>query len=150
MVDFELPGNEEIKDTNKSMSKGRKFLNCCKKVFSWNKEERPLTAQEAYFKTKYGDISSLDEYIEAAQNHIAFEIRRNMIPNVYTNINEDKFHSYYAMVDFDKGMEPYVDEIFKPFKDNGFQFIPLHDRIEEINNASVWLISWDKRRNLKR
>ena len=150
MAEFELPGNEEILNANKKVSKGRKLLNCCKSIFPWNKEEKPLTAQEAYFKTKYGDISSLDEYIEVAQNHIALEIRRNMTPNVYANINEDKFHSYYAMVDFDEDMVPYVDEIFKPFKDNGFQFIPLHDRIEEINNASVWLISWDKRRNLKR
>lgn len=131
-------------------SKGTGFFNCCKKLLKWKKDEHPLTAQEAYFKTKYGDISSLDEYIEVAQNHIALEIRRNMIPDTYTSINEDKFHSYYAMVDFDEDMVPYVEEIFKPFKDNGFQFIPLHNRIEEINNASVWLISWDKRRKLER
>lgn len=140
----------EAQTFDKKASKCHKFLNCCKKLFHWNREDKPLTAQEAYFKTKYGDISSLDEYIEVAQNHIALEIRRNMIPNTYASINEDKFHSYYAMIDFDEDMIPYVEEIFKPFKDNGFQFIPLHNRIEEINNASVWLISWDKRRKLER
>lgn len=149
MAEFELPGNDDII----IQSKKEKFVKLVKS--KWNtligrKEERPLTAQEAYFKTKYGDISSLDEYIEVAQKHIALEIKRNMTPNTYASINEDKFHSYYAMVDFDEDMVPYVDEIFKPFKENGFLFIPLHDRIEEINNASVWLISWDKRRNLKR
>jgi len=150
MAEFELPGNEEIKDANKSISKGRKFLNCCKKMVPWHRNEKPLTAQEAYFRTKYGDITSLDEYIAVAQNHIALEIKRCLSPNLYANADEDKFHSYYAMVDFDEDMVPYVDEIFKPFRDNGFQFIPLHDRIEEINNASVWLISWDKRRKLER
>jgi hypothetical protein len=130
--------------------KHRFFRRCMKSIFPWYRNEKPLTAQEAYFRTKYGDITSLDEYIKVAQNHIALEIKRCMSPNMYANANEDKFHSYYAMVDFDEDMIPYVDEIFKPFRDNGFQFIPLHDRIEEINNASVWLISWDKRRKLER
>lgn len=138
-----------MEERQSAPSKGRKLLSCCKNVFK-KREEEILTAQEAYFRTKYGDIKSLDEYIKVAQNHIALEIRRNMIPNTYESANEDKFHSYYAMVDFDDDMVPYVEEIFKPFKDKGFQFIPLSDRIEEINNASVWLISWDKRKNLQR
>ena len=132
-------------------NKNKGFLRCCKRVFfPWKKDRKLLTAQEAYFKTKYGDITSLEEYIEVAKNHIELEIKRSMFPNIYEDANEDKFHSYYAMVDFDEDMVPYVDEIFKPFKDNGFKFIPLHDRIEEVNNASVWLISWDFRKNLKR
>lgn len=130
--------------------KHRFFNRCMKSIFPWHRNEKPLTAQEAYFRTKYGDITSLDEYITVAQNHIALEIKRCISPNLYANANEDKFHSYYAMVDFDEDMVPYVDEIFKPFRDNGFKFIPLHDRIEEVNNASVWLISWDKRRKLER
>lgn len=147
MTEIELYENKEV---NKKIGKGLKFLRCCKKALIWEKEKKLLTAQEAYFKTKYDDISSLDEYIKVAQNHIELEIKRNIMPNVYADVNENKFRSYYAMVDFDEDLVPYVDEIFKPFIDNGFQFIPLHARIEEINNASVWLISWDKRRNLKR
>lgn len=139
---------------NTEQSKAKKFLNSfiskCSKLFFPREDDMPLTAEQAYFKTKYGDISSLEQYIKVAQSHIAIEIKRNMFPNTMSNANEDKFHSYYAMVDFDDDMVPYVEEIFKPFKDNGFLFIPLHDRIEEINKASVWLISWDKRRNLKR
>ena len=119
------------------------------KVFG-RSEQKIITAEEAYFKTKYGNISSLDDYIKIAQEHISNEIKRMIIPNTYANSNEDKFHSYYAIVDFDDDMVPYVEEIFKPFKDSGFEFIPLHDRIDEVNKASVWLISWDKRRNLKR
>lgn len=138
---------------NNEKSKMNKFLDGFKskcEMLLGHREERLMTAEEAYFKTKYGDISSLEEYIKVAQAHIALEIRRNMYPDTCSSVYEDKFHSYYAMVDFDDDMVPYVDEIFKPFRDNGFLFIPLHDRIEEINNASVWLISWDKRRNLKR
>ena len=57
MAEFELPGNEDIKN----VSKGRKFFHCCKNVLLGRKDEKPLTAQEAYFKTKYGDISSLGQ-----------------------------------------------------------------------------------------
>ena len=142
---------ENIMTKDEEDTKKHCFFNrCMKSIFPWHRNEKPLTAQEAYFRTKYGDITSLDEYIKVAQNHIALEIKRCMSPDMYASANEDKFHSYYAMVDFDEDMVPYVDEIFKPFRDNGFQFIPLHDRIEEINNASVWLISWDKRRKLER
>ena len=142
---------ENIMTKAEEDSKKHRFFNrCMKSIFPWHRNEKLLTAQEAYFRTKYGDITSLDEYIAVAQNHIALEIKRCLSPNLYANADEDKFHSYYAMVDFDEDMVPYVDEIFKPFRDNGFQFIPLHDRIEEVNNASVWLISWDKRRKLER
>lgn len=114
------------------------------------RDEPVLNAEETYFRTKYDGISSLEEYITAAQRHISLEIRRNIIPNAYANNTENNFRSYYTTIDFDEDMSPYADKIFKPFKENGFKFIPLHDHIDELKNISLWLISWDKRNSFKK
>jgi hypothetical protein len=37
-----------------------------------------------------------------------------------------------------------VDEIFKPFKEGGFKIINLSEKIDEIDNEHVYLISWKK------
>lgn len=107
-----------------------------------HKEEEVFTAEKAWIETTYGQGSyqTVEKRIVAKQNHIKSMIRSKYtqaIPNGCIN-----FTSYHCVVDIENDLMNHIDEVFKPFKDNGFKVINLSERIEEIEDEYVFLISW--------
>lgn len=109
--------------------------------------EQPLTAQFAYYKTKYGDITSPEEYVKIVQKYIKKLIKSKMYPRTAPSTTGDElfFHSYYCVVDLDNDLKKYVNQIFQPFVEGGFKIINLGERIDEVKHGLVFLISWDHR-----
>lgn len=103
-----------------------------------------VSATDAFFRTKYGDIKSPEQYVEVAQSYIRRMIESRIDP--YRRDPKDAiFRSYYCIVDFDSEMRDYMDKIFEPFKRDGYLVTKLSGRIEEIKNELVFIVSWDKR-----
>lgn len=104
-------------------------------------KEKALTAEEAYFKTKYGVYRTVEQRIKDNQKNIKELIKSKVTPAYKA---ETKFSSFYCVIDLDDELKPYVNDIFKPFIENGFKVINLSDKVEEINDELVFLISWYK------
>ena len=129
---------------SKEKNEGTGFFTRLKKAMGVNTDKNGLNATDAFFKTKYGDITSPEQYIEVAQNYIIRMITTRM--DQYNRDPRDAvFRSYYCLVDFDSEMGEYMDEIFAPFVERGFNIINLSDKVPEINSDYVFAVSWDKR-----
>lgn len=102
-------------------------------------KEKAFTAEEAYFKTKYGVYKTVEQRIKDNQKNIKELIRSKVSPAYKA---ETKFSSFYCVIDLDDELKPYVDEIFKPFIENGFNVINLSEKVDEINDELVFLVSW--------
>ena len=117
------------------------FKENIKKWFkSIDTKEKAFTAEEAYFKTKYGVYRTVEQRIKDNQKNIMDLIKSKVSPTSYKS--DTKFSSFYCVVDLDDEMKPYVDDIFKPFIDNGFNVINLSEKVDEINDELVYLVSW--------
>ena len=46
------------------------------------------------------------------------------------------------MMDIEDDLAACVETVFKPFVDNGFTIINLSDKVEEIDEPHVYLVSW--------
>lgn len=106
-------------------------------------KNRRITADEAYFRTRYGSYKSREQMVESYQRKIEQVIKSKSVLSLNTN-NETRFDLYYCLVNFNEDMVDYIDDVFKPFINNGFQVINLSERIPEIGNMHVYLVSWDK------
>lgn len=104
-------------------------------------KEKQLTAEEAYYRTKYGVYRTLEQRIKDNQRNIKELIKSKVSPAYKA---ETKFSSFYCVIDLDDELKPHVNEIFQPFIDNGFNVINLSEKVEEINDELVFLISWYK------
>lgn len=110
-------------------------------LFSLRSEDELVTSEEAYNVSTYGSNNSPEAIIHDQQQRINSLIREKMFP---VNIGESKFSRYFCVVDFLPDTHQYIEEIFKPFNDRGFKIIPLSDKVSEIANDNVYLISWYK------
>lgn len=119
------------------------------KIIEWFKKllhkidarDKPITAEEAYYKSKYGSFKTVEQLIKINQKRIN-ELILSKVSPIYSSDN--KSGSFYCVVDLDDEMKPYVSEIFQPFIDNGFKVINLSEKVKEINEL-VFLISWYKK-----
>ena len=75
-------------------------------------KEKALTAEEAYFKTKYGVYRTVEQRIKDNQKNIKELIKSKVTPAYKA---ETKFSSFYCVIDLDDELKPYVNDIFKPF-----------------------------------
>lgn len=105
------------------------------------KKEKGLSAEEAYFRTKYGVYKSKEQRILDRQKSVRELIMSKISPGYRADIN---FTSFYCVIDLEDELRPYVEEIFKPFKDEGFKVYNLSELVEEINDDLVFLVSWYK------
>lgn len=120
-----------------------KIIEWFKKLFNRiEARDKPLTAEEAYYKSKYGEYKTIEQLIKINQKNIN-ELIKSKVSHVYSSYN--RFGSFYCVVDLDDEMKPYVSDIFQPFIDNGFKVINLSEKIKEINDDLVFLISWYKK-----
>ena len=121
------------------------FVDKTKKLFGY-KEKPEFTAEYAWIETTYGQGSfrSLEERISDKQKYIINIIKTKFPSHLDGQRSSNSNGSYRCVVDIEEDLYSVVDEIFKPFIEGGFKIINLSEKIEEIDDEHVYLISWKK------
>lgn len=126
----------------KEEKKSNIFSKMVKKVFS--KDEGEFTAERAWLETTYGEgvNVSLEDRIANKQREIV-----NLIKSKFPARNNDmvvynKHVSYRCVIDIEEDLARYKDEILNPFIEKGFKIIDLSEKVDEIEDEHVYLISW--------
>ena len=121
------------------------FVDKTRKLFGY-KEKPEFTAEYAWIETTYGEGSyrSLEERISDKQKYIINIIKSKFPSHLDGQRSSNSNGSYRCVVDIEEDLYSVVDEIFKPFIEGGFKIIDLSEKIEEIDNEHVYLISWRK------
>lgn len=121
------------------------FVDKTRKLFGY-KEKPEFTAEYAWIETTYGEGSyrSLEERISDKQKYIINIIKSKFPSHLDGQRSSNSNGSYRCVVDIEEDLYSVVDEIFKPFIEGGFKIIDLSEKIEEIDNEHVYLISWKK------
>ena len=106
------------------------------------KNEPEFSAERAWIESTYGEgcYVPISERIKEKQNYIKSSIQTKF-RHIYQN-NARSFSSYHCVIDLEDDLAAYVDTVFKPFVDNGFTIINLSDKVEEIDEPHVYLVSW--------
>lgn len=123
------------KNTNKTASALSKIK---EKIL--NKKEVDFTAEYAWLETTYGvgAYKTIEERIAQKQKRIKERIKSHFHSRaVETSIVAP---SYYCLISIEEDIKEHVDEIFKPFVDNGFNVV----KVNEIEDDNVYVISWKK------
>lgn len=110
----------------------------------FNKDDGEFTAEKAWIKSTYGaNVNfTLEERIANKQKSIR-DIIKSKFRYQTDNINNIlSFSSYRCVIDIEKDLESHKDEILKPFIDGGFKVINLSEKVDEIDDENVYLISW--------
>ena len=122
--------------------KGGIFSKMIKKVFS--KDDGEFTAERAWLETTYGEGAnlSLEDRIANKQREIV-----NLIKSKFPARNSDmvfynKHTSYRCVIDIEEDLAQYKDEVLNPFIEKGFKIIDLSEKVDEIEDEHVYLISW--------
>lgn len=116
-----------------------------------HKDKPDFTAEYAWLETTYGEGSyrSLEERIKAKQDAITRIIKSNFPGRRDEYISGNTNDSYRCIINIEEDLSSAIDEIFKPFVDGGFKIINLSEKIDEIEDEHVYLISWKKIFNKK-
>lgn len=106
------------------------------------KNEPDFSAERAWIESTYGEgcYVPVSERIKEKQEHIKSSIQTKF-RHIYQN-NTRSFSSYHCVIDIEDDLAAYVETVFKPFIDNGFTIINLSDKVEEIDEPHVYLVSW--------
>lgn len=106
------------------------------------RNEPEFNAERAWIESTYGEgcYVSISERIKEKQDYI-----KSSIQTKFRQINQNNtrsFYSYHCVIDIEDDLAAYVETVFKPFVDNGFTIINLSDKVEEIDEPHVYLVSW--------
>lgn len=128
----------------------KKNFQSIKNTFS--KGNEPFTAERAWVETTYGQNSfrPIEERIIEKQKSIKKSIQGKF--ENYTN-NDHFCKCYRCVIDIEEDLKNHVQEVLQPFYDGGFDIINLSEKVDEIGDENVFLISWrhifDKPNTLK-
>jgi hypothetical protein len=101
-------------------------------------DENVVPADMAYCRATYGANTNVDNLIKLHQH----KINQLITEKTSMRSNGDTFTDYRCVYSFPNDMSPYIDKILKVFKDKGYKVINLSEKIEEIQDEHVYLISW--------
>lgn len=101
-------------------------------------DEVVLPADIAYCRATYGEHANVEKLIKMHQH----KINRLILEKSAIGSNGDTFTDYRCVYSFPTDMSPYIKDILKIFKDNGYEIINLSEKIDEIQDEHVYLISW--------
>ena len=114
-----------------------------KKITSpFSKKEPAFSAEFAWIQSTYGEntYKSIEKRILDKQDYIKRMIRSKFAPSPQENVVN--YSSYHCVVDIEEDILKYVDDIFKPFSESGFEIINLSEECQKISEDGVYLISW--------
>ena len=106
------------------------------------RNEPEFNAERAWIESTYGEgcYVPISERIKEKQDYIKLSIQTKFRQNNQNNTRS--FSSYHCVIDIEDDLAAYVDIVFNPFVDNGFTIINLSDKVEEIDEPHVYLVSW--------
>lgn len=107
-----------------------------------SKTEPEFSAERAWVETTYGKDAwrPIEKRIAEKQKQIKDTIKGKFSYN--TGGNTISLKSYRCVIDFEEDLKNNIQEILQPFYDGGFDIINLSERIPEISDENVFLISW--------
>ena len=108
------------------------------------KDDGEFTAERAWLETTYGEGCNLplEERISKKRRDI-IDLIKSKFPEHATNMIALNNHtSYSCVIDLEEDLSQYKDEILNPFIEKGFKIIDLSEKIDEIEDEHVYLISW--------
>lgn len=106
------------------------------------KNEPEFSAEKAWIESTYGSGSykDIEVRIKEKQNYIKSSIE-NKYRQVYQN-GYVSYSSYHCIIDIEEDLASFIDVIFKPFIEKNFKIINLSEKIEDIDEPNVYMISW--------
>lgn len=122
----------------KPTSKYKSYVSKWKDIIT-DKSKVLLSRSDAYAKTKDNKTVDIDDFIRRQREKIITDINNKCLGTHYEyNIND-----FMVMESFSKDMEPYIDDILDPIRENGYTVINLKDRVPEMAESNYYLILWN-------
>lgn len=136
-----------MEDTNNAIKTGNcRFANAIRRFKLWWKSKNSvdvdiISADTAYCKATYGEKMTVQTLIKMHQSQINSLIN----DKTQSSTNGYAFTDYHCVYSFPNDIEPYIGQILSVFVEKGYKVINLSEKVEEIQNEHVYLISWYKK-----
>ena len=129
-------------DNNEEKSQIRPFwqniINWCKARCS--REEFIETADVAYARSTYGNVVTAEDIIKMHQQ----QINRIIKDKQQYRTGTDSFSDYRCVYSFPDNTKEYINDILAPFIEKKYTVINLSEKVDELKDSHVYLISWYK------
>lgn len=136
----------EDKETKEEVKQNKltKFVDKTKHIIAGYREKPPFTAEYAWLETTYGygSFTPIEKRIENKQKDIMNIIMSKFPPTINGQVRGYANRTYRCVIDIEEDLSSVVDKIFEPFVSGGFKIINLSEKIDEIEDEHVYLISW--------
>lgn len=107
----------------------------------FNKDEGEFSAEMAWLSTTYGVGANrpIEERIANKQKDIMNVIKSKFR---YSTTGQESNSNYRCVIDIEEDLVAVKDAVMAPFIEKGFKVINLSEKIDELKNENVYLISW--------
>ncbi len=118
------------------------FIETLKEVFPSKKRKREkiFSAQEAYSVVRHGEVKTIEQLIKERQDSINESLKDRLSYHDRT-----PFTNYNFLVEIDRDLSNYTDQVFAPFKEKGYTICNVSEKFPEIGDCLVFIISWANR-----
>ena len=108
----------------------------------FNKDEGEFSAEMAWLSTTYGVGANrpIDERIANKQKDIMNVIKSKFR---YSTTGQESNSNYRCVVDIEEDLAAVKDVVMTPFIEKGFKVINLSEKIDEVKDENIYLISWN-------
>lgn len=132
-------------ENNNTETKQNKLTKLVSKI-TGNKEKPPFTAEFAWLETTYGHgtYHTVEERIAEKQKSIMKLITSKFPSTIDGQVRVNANRTYRCVVDIEEDLSTVIDKVFEPFIEGGFKIFNLSEKIDEIEDEHVYLISWKK------
>lgn len=107
----------------------------------FNKDDGEFSAEMAWLSTTYGVGANrpIEERIANKQKDIMNVIKSKFR---YSTNGQESHSNYRCVVDIEEDLAAVKDVVMSPFIEKGFKVINLSEKIDEVKDENVYLISW--------
>jgi hypothetical protein len=132
----------EVKKNVKNLGEDKKpniITKTLNKMF--NKDEGEFSAEMAWLSTTYGVGANrpIEERIANKQKDIMNVIKSKFR---YSTTGQESNSNYRCVVDIEEDLAAVKDVVMTPFIEKGFKVINLSEKIDEVKDENIYLISW--------
>lgn len=104
-------------------------------------KEKTITADEAYYRSKYGAYRTTEQMIKDEQRRIRDAIKYKLSPSIGVGRRPS---DYCILISFDDDMKEHVQGILAPFINDGYKVLDLQKEVKELKGELLYIISWRK------
>lgn len=108
-------------------------------LFAFDRRQKILSKDEAFDNVTYGKCMTKEQFVARKQASINSMIREKIATSGITDTDFDK---YFLLLPFNDTEEHCADEIFEPFRNNGFTIVKISEQIDILNGMYVYILSW--------